>query len=83
MSHYIPVCNSLSPACLQERNLDGTSHFPYRHPVIQKAVNLTWFQNKDSDGIVFYGRFTPIPIKAMALVLTVVRIEARSYRRGY
>ncbi|KAH9957048.1 hypothetical protein BJV74DRAFT_954723 [Russula compacta] len=56
----------------RELNFDGTSHFPYRHPVIQKAVNLTWFQNKDSDGIVFYGHFTPIPIKAMALILTVI-----------
>ncbi|KAH9970810.1 hypothetical protein BJV74DRAFT_255904 [Russula compacta] len=66
----------------RELNLDGTSHFPYRHPVIQKAVNLTWFQNKDSDGILFYRHFTPIPVEAMALILTVVRIEATSYRRG-
>ncbi|KAH9970477.1 hypothetical protein BJV74DRAFT_954096 [Russula compacta] len=56
----------------RERNLDGTSHFPYRHVAIQKAIDLTWFQNKDSDGILFYKHFTPIPIKAMALILTVI-----------
>ena len=52
---------------------------PYRHPIIQKAINLMWFQSKDGDGIVFFEHFTPIPIQAIALALTVVRIEAALY----
>ena len=35
---------------------------------------MTWFQNKDGDGIVFHEFFTPIPVKAIALALTVVRV---------
>ena len=38
-----------------------------------------WFQSKDGDGIVFFEHFTPIPIQAIALALTVVRIEAALY----
>jgi hypothetical protein len=49
-------------------------HHPYRHPIIQEAINMTWFQNKDGDGIVFYEYFKPIPVQAIALALTVVRV---------
>ncbi|KAH9954062.1 hypothetical protein BC827DRAFT_80350 [Russula dissimulans] len=56
----------------REPTSGGTPRHPYRHPIIQKAINTIWFQNKDSDGIVFHELFTPIPIQTMALVLTVI-----------
>jgi Domain of unknown function (DUF6532) len=80
-----PILSS-SPAHLptfsQEPTSGGTPRHPYRHPIIQKAINTIWFQNKDSDGIVFHELFTPIPIQTMALVLTVVRIQVMIYHCG-
>jgi len=51
---------------------DGPPHGLYRHPIIQKVVNITWFQNKDDVGIIFHQYFAPIPFEAIALVLTVI-----------
>lgn len=46
----------------------------YQHPIIQKAVNIMWFQNKRDEGSRFPEMFKPIPVPAIALVLTAVRI---------
>ncbi|KAN0116039.1 hypothetical protein V8E52_006345 [Russula decolorans] len=56
----------------QETNFDGRPRYPYRHPIIQKVVNKTWFQNNDDIGIIFHDYFAPIPFEAIALVLTVI-----------
>jgi len=66
----------------REPNVGGIPHHPYRHPIIQKAINITWFQNKDSDGIVFHEYFTPIPIQAIALVLTVIECCINDWTDG-
>ncbi|KAI0274556.1 hypothetical protein BGY98DRAFT_992533 [Russula aff. rugulosa BPL654] len=57
----------------QEFNFGGRPRHPHRHPIIQKVVNLTWFQNKYDIAIIHHQYFTPIPFEAIALVLTVVR----------
>jgi hypothetical protein len=72
-SVYFAIFSALSRVSVQEPNVDGTPRHPYRHPVIQKAINITWFQDKDSDGIVFHEHFTPMPMQVIALTLTVVR----------
>jgi len=56
----------------RESNSAGDPCYPYRHPIIQKVVNITWFQNKDDVGIIFHQYFAPIPFEAIALVLTVI-----------
>jgi len=56
----------------REPNFGGTPQNPYRHPIIQKAINIVWFRNRDSDGLIFHELFTPIPIQAIALALTVI-----------
>lgn len=56
----------------RDPNVGGTPRYPYRHPIIQKAINMMWFQSKDGDGIVFHEYFTTIPIEAIALVLTAI-----------
>ena len=67
---------------LQDLNFGGSPQYPYRHPIIQTVINLTWFQNKDDVGIAFYDYFEPIPIEAITVALTVVRVEAtRPYPR--
>jgi hypothetical protein len=57
-------------------NFGGRPRFPYRHPIIQKVVNIAWFQNKDDLGIIFHEYFAPIPFAVIAIALTVVSIEA-------
>lgn len=54
--------------------LDGDSPRKgmYYHPIIQKAVNAMWFQNKRDEGVVFTEMFKPIPVPAIAFVLTAV-----------
>jgi hypothetical protein len=60
---------------LQDFNFGGRPNYPYRHPIIQNVINITWFNHKDDGGIVFHEYFTPIPIETIALALTVVRVE--------
>ena len=45
----------------------------YYHPIIQKTVNAMWFQNKRDEGVLFTEMFKPIPVPAIAFVLTAVR----------
>ena len=71
----IVVDSILSHVHVQDSKIGGTRQHAYRHPIIQKAINLMWFQSKDGDGIVFYELFMPIPIQAIALALTVVSME--------
>jgi hypothetical protein len=52
---------------------DGPRKGMYNHPIIQKAVNAMWFQNKRDEGVIFTEMFKPIPVPAIALVLTAVR----------
>jgi hypothetical protein len=44
----------------------------YNHLIIQKVVNKMWFKNKRDEGIVYPDYFNPIPIPAIALILTAV-----------
>ncbi|KAI0285686.1 hypothetical protein BC826DRAFT_960019 [Russula brevipes] len=70
-SHAQALLTSMS-FIYREPNFGGKPCHPYRHPIIQRAINALWFQNTDSDGIIFYEYFAPIPIQAIALVLTVI-----------
>ncbi len=54
-------------------NGDEEPALPYRHPIIQKAINVIWFSDRSCDGIVFQYHFNPLPYEAFALVLAVVR----------
>ena len=44
----------------------------YQHQIIQKAINAMWFANKHDEGVRFYAYFNPVPIEALASVLTAV-----------
>ncbi|KAH9077843.1 hypothetical protein EDB83DRAFT_1524545 [Lactarius deliciosus] len=45
---------------------------PYRHLVIQAAFDVTWFRNSAGDGVVYHEQFSPVPVPAIAFVLTVI-----------
>jgi hypothetical protein len=34
---------------------------------------MTWFRNKDDDGVVFHEYFSPLSVPAIAFILAVVR----------
>jgi Domain of unknown function (DUF6532) len=54
----------------QEDQNDGNR--PYSHPIIQKAINVSWFRDKNDVGIMNLGHFSPMPVSAIALILTAV-----------
>lgn len=57
----------------QNNNPDRALHHPYQHPVIQKVISTTWFRNSTGDGFVFKEHFFPLPVPAIAFIVTVVR----------
>ncbi|KAH9056327.1 hypothetical protein EDB87DRAFT_1532126, partial [Lactarius vividus] len=44
----------------------------YRHPLIQQAFNVTWFRNSADDGVIYREHFSPVPVPAIAFILTVI-----------
>ncbi|KAG6822010.1 hypothetical protein H0H92_015675, partial [Tricholoma furcatifolium] len=42
----------------------------YKHPIIQMAVNMMWFKNKRDEGVIYTDMFNPMPLPAIALILT-------------
>jgi len=65
-----------------ESNYSESLQDPYRHTAIQKAVNSLWFKNKDDDGMKFQEHFSPMPIRAMALVLAVIQCCIHEWTDG-
>jgi hypothetical protein len=57
----------------QEPNPDGVFHHPYRHPAIQKAINITWFRIVIDVGFDLKKHFSPLPVPAIAYILAAVR----------
>jgi hypothetical protein len=73
--HCIAISSALIPVRSQDHNFHKFSGDCYQHPIIQKAINILWFKNMDDDGMTFHEHFSPMPIPAIALVLTVVGIN--------
>ncbi|KAJ7058404.1 hypothetical protein C8F01DRAFT_1303941 [Mycena amicta] len=44
----------------------------YKNPVLQKAVNTLWFANRRDEGPSFPELYKPLPIPALALILTLI-----------
>ncbi|KAG6859995.1 hypothetical protein C0995_000742 [Termitomyces sp. Mi166 len=54
----------------------------YQHPIIQKAVNRLWFKNKHDEGVIYTDMFKPLPIPAIALVLTAIECNINEWMTG-
>ncbi|KAG6810013.1 hypothetical protein H0H92_013699 [Tricholoma furcatifolium] len=54
----------------------------YQHEIIQKAVNKMWFQKKRDEGVMFSGLFNPLPIPAIALMLTAIECNIDEWATG-
>jgi len=66
----------------RDYNHNGASQLPYRHPILQKAINITWFEHKGADGVAFYEYFSTMPIPAIALVLMVIECCIDEWSQG-
>ncbi|KIM38489.1 hypothetical protein M413DRAFT_12710 [Hebeloma cylindrosporum] len=54
----------------------------YQHPIIQKIVNKSWFNNPRDEGIVYVDLFDPLSVEAIALVLTAIECGIDSWATG-
>jgi len=50
----------------------GKRHRPYRHSIVQRAINVAWFRTRDDVGVVNHEHFSPMPVPIIAITLTVV-----------
>ncbi|KAN0137441.1 hypothetical protein V8E53_004886 [Lactarius tabidus] len=66
----------------REHESDGTQHHPYRHPALQKVINITWFRSKYDVGVVFHEYFSPFPVVAIAFILVVIECCIDEWRYG-
>lgn len=44
----------------------------YEAAIIQKVVNAMWFKNRRDEGVKFPEIFNPLPVRAIAFILTAV-----------
>jgi hypothetical protein len=59
----------------QEVKDGGKRRDRYRHPIIQEAINISWFRDKGGVGVLMHGRSSLMSISVIALTLTVVMIS--------
>ncbi|KAF8122192.1 hypothetical protein EV363DRAFT_1183461 [Boletus edulis] len=48
----------------------------YENKIIQKAINISFYKNKRDEGVLYPEYFQPFPMAGVALILTVVSVEA-------
>jgi len=71
LSHNIELARALKKDAAFTYG-DEEHTLPYRHRVIQQAINVIWFNDRSSDGVVFSNVFNPMPYEAIALVLALI-----------
>ncbi|KAF8963216.1 hypothetical protein BDZ97DRAFT_1758714 [Flammula alnicola] len=54
----------------------------YQHPIIQKIVNKSWFNNPRDEGILYVDLFDPLSVEAIALVLTAIECGIDAWATG-
>jgi hypothetical protein len=66
----------------RDLNFRERPRHPYRNSIIQRIINITWFQNQDDIGIVFHEYFNPIPFEVIALAVTVIECCINEWSTG-
>ncbi|KAH9970467.1 hypothetical protein BJV74DRAFT_259576 [Russula compacta] len=61
---------------------DEEPPLPYRHRIIQQAINVIWFNDRSSDGVIFSSVFNPMPYEAIALVLAALECCIDEWSNG-
>ncbi|KAF8889385.1 hypothetical protein BD779DRAFT_1709933, partial [Infundibulicybe gibba] len=54
----------------------------YKNPIIRRGICALWFANDQDEGIEFSEVFNPMPIHAIALILTTVECVINMWTTG-
>ncbi|KAG2114531.1 hypothetical protein DEU56DRAFT_933783, partial [Suillus clintonianus] len=54
----------------------------YKTDLLQDGINIMWFANRSDEGIVYNQYFNPMPIKVIALTLTVIECCIDEWMQG-
>ncbi|KAG0698268.1 hypothetical protein DFH29DRAFT_855997 [Suillus ampliporus] len=54
----------------------------YKTELLQEGINLMWFTNRNDEGIIYYKYFSPVPVRAVALVLTAIECCIDEWMQG-
>ncbi|KAF5377949.1 hypothetical protein D9615_006757 [Tricholomella constricta] len=54
----------------------------YQHPIIQMGVSKLWFNNKRDEGVIYSDMFDPMPVPAIALILTTIECSIDEWTTG-
>lgn len=58
------------PSCSQDTK---TREGPYKHPALSRAIAAAYFSGNKAMGVKYRDKFNPMPLPAVALVLTLIR----------
>ncbi|KAH9983845.1 hypothetical protein BJV77DRAFT_1041173 [Russula vinacea] len=81
LSHNIELARALKTDGAFSKG-DEEHALPYRHRIIQQAINIIWFNDRSSDGVVFPNYFNPMPYEAIAVVLTAIECCIDEWSHG-
>jgi len=81
LSHNIELARALKTDGAFSKG-DEENELPYHHRIIQQAIDVVWFNDRSSDGIVFSNLFNPMPYEGIALVLAAIECCIDEWSNG-
>ncbi|KAG1796856.1 hypothetical protein EV424DRAFT_1274860, partial [Suillus variegatus] len=54
----------------------------YKTKLLQQGINVMWFLNRSDEGIIYHKYFNPMPVKTIALVLTMIECCINEWMQG-
>ncbi|KAG1879069.1 hypothetical protein F4604DRAFT_1923219 [Suillus subluteus] len=54
----------------------------YKTELLQEGINLMWFTNQNDKGIIYHKYFNPVPVRAIALMLTAIKCCFNEWMQG-
>ncbi|KAG9090861.1 hypothetical protein FS749_000224 [Ceratobasidium sp. UAMH 11750] len=82
VKHNRRLARKLKPSVFHCRDLKTDSD-QYEHPQLARAIMVGFFWDADAIGVAFSDRFNPIPVPAVALVLTMMQACIAEWELGY
>ncbi|KAG8710722.1 hypothetical protein FRC08_016802 [Ceratobasidium sp. 394] len=81
IKHNRRLAEKLAPHVFHCKELKPNTD-QYEHPVFIRAIGATLFWDPESIGVVYHDKFNPIPIPAVALVLTMMQVCIEEWALG-
>ncbi|KAG8700488.1 hypothetical protein FRC08_004666 [Ceratobasidium sp. 394] len=82
VKHNRRLARKLKPSVFHCRDLK-TDTDQYEHPQLARAVRVGFFWDTDAIGMAFSAQFNPIPVPAVALILTMMQACIAEWELGY